>query len=190
MSKFLVGRRAFTGRVAPGAVVLAVWAVATLAYRAAPMLGHLWLCGAAAQAAGMISILALLFGAPAAYIPAFYRGASTAERALAALITPFAWILSELARVSAFFTPAETLYYAFNPVFVQAVFFTVMLMGVSETVCRLALRRRGAMHVKVLTAGPAAAMVSGIGAFIVIFAWGRGVHAFYLYMSGYRALFF
>jgi len=187
----VAAKQGFTRRTAlPAGAVLAVWAAASLVYWGAPRLGDTRLHDLAASVSGLTHILVLLFGALAAYPVARFRGASPAERAAASLVTPLAWIASELVRVRAFFTPGETLYYGLNPLFLQVLFFTVMMMGVSEILCRLAWRRRGAPEIRVLTAGPAAAILAGIASFALIFAWGYGVHSFYVYMRGYRALFF
>ena len=62
------------------------------------------------------------------------------------------------------------------------------LMGLAEMICRWRLRRRG-VKVRVVSMMPVAGLVLFGAGVYVIFLWGMGVHYFYLYMEGYKAIF-
>jgi hypothetical protein len=128
-------------------------------------------------------------GAVVIYPMAYFRGASLAGRAIACLVTPVVWNLKEMLRVSEFFTTGEALYYGLNTAFLLSVFSTLGLMGICEMICRWRLGARSGERVKVLSLGPVACIVAGIVALYVFLLWGLGVHFFYIYIQGYRALF-
>lgn len=185
-----IAKKGFLNRaVLPAAAVTACWGAVYLAYICSPAIGspglHRWV----SLAAGLATLIMLIMGTPVAYSLAYFRGALPVERAAASLAVPVVWIISELVRVRAYFTLGETLYYALNPLFVQMIFLSIMLSGICEILCRFLERRRGADGPRLITPGPLAAILAGVLSFLLIFGWEFGVHAFYIYMKGYRALF-
>jgi hypothetical protein len=129
------------------------------------------------------------FGALYIYPRSFFGGAGTAERVAACFVTPLVWNLKEMIRVSEFFSFGETLYYGLNTSALLAFFGTLGLMGLSEILCRRKLAKTSSEPVKILTPAPIAAIVTGLTVFFICWVWGMGVHFFYIYIQGYRALF-
>ena len=129
------------------------------------------------------------FGAVLIYPMAFFRGASAGERIVACLITPLVWNVKELVRVSEFFTFGETLYYGLNTVFLLSVFGALGQMGLCELICRWRLGKRSEEPVKVFSPAPVISIVVGLVALYLCLLWGLGVHFFYIYIEGYRAIF-
>lgn len=129
------------------------------------------------------------FGTLLIYPIAFFRGASTGERITACLVAPVVWNIKELLRVSEFFTFGETLYYGLNTVFILSVFGALGLMGLCELVCRWRLNKRAEEPVRVFSPIPVLSIIAGLAALYVCLLWGLGVQFFYIYISGYRAIF-
>jgi hypothetical protein len=136
-----------------------------------------------------VLFISIGFGALFIYPKGFFGGASAAERIAACLFTPVVWNLKEMVRVSEFFTFGETLYYGLNTAFLLALFGTLGLMGLSELLCRRKLNKFGEEPVKVLSPAPVLAICAGLAALYICLLWGLGVHFFYIYIDGYRALF-
>jgi hypothetical protein len=127
------------------------------------------------------------FGPLYAYPSAFFRGASAPERVLASLVTPVAWDVKEVLRVSEYFTWGESLYYGLNTIFILCLCVGAVQMGLCEMVCRAVRNRRVSQPLPVVTPAcviPVLAGLLGVGA---LFLWGGGVHAFYIYQEGYKA---
>lgn len=136
-----------------------------------------------------VLFISIGFGALYIYPKGFFGGACIVERSAACLVTPVVWNLKEMVRVSEFFTLGETLYYGLNTAFLLAFFGTLGLMGLSELICRRKLNKLSEEPVKVLTPVPVLAMFAGLAALYICLLWGLGVHFFYIYIDGYRALF-
>jgi hypothetical protein len=136
-----------------------------------------------------VLFISIGFGALYIYPKGFFGGACIVERTAACLFTPVVWNLKEMVRVSEFFTFGEVLYYGLNTAFLLALFGTFGLMGLSELLCRRKLNKRSEEKVKVLTPAPIAAIFVGLAALYICLLWGLGVHFFYIYVNGYRALF-
>jgi hypothetical protein len=129
------------------------------------------------------------FGALYIYPLAFFRGASSAERIIACLVTPLVWNFKELVRVSEFFTIGETLYYGLNTAFLLSIFAALGQAGLCELLCRWRVSKRSEEPVKVFSPAPMLAVIAGVAATYFFLLWGRGVHFFYIYIQGYRAIF-
>jgi len=129
------------------------------------------------------------FGALYIYPKGFFGGACIVERTVACLITPVVWNIKEMIRVSEFFTLGETLYYGLNTSFLLAFFGTVGLMGLCELICRRRLGKQSDEPVKVLSPTPVIAICAGLAVLYICLLWGLGVHFFYIYIDGYRAIF-
>lgn len=142
-----------------------------------------------AYVSGVVLFVSIGFGPLYAYPRAFFRGASGSERILASLVTPVAWDVKEILRVSEYFSWGESLYYGLNTIFVLCLCVAAAQMGICEMVCRAVHNRRVSEPVSVVTPAsliPVLGGLLGVGAF---FLWGGGVHAFYIYQEGYKALF-
>ncbi len=140
-------------------------------------------------ASSWLLFISIGFGTLYIYPRGFFRGAGATERIAACFVTPVVWNLKEMVRVNEFFSLGETLYYGLNTSFLLAVFGTLGLIGLCEIICRRKLAKTSSEPVKVLTPAPIAAIISGLAALFVCLLWGGGVHFFYIYIQGYRALF-
>ncbi|RJP64813.1 MAG: hypothetical protein C4532_18615 [Candidatus Abyssobacteria bacterium SURF_17] len=142
-----------------------------------------------AHISAVLLFVSIGFGMFVTYPMAFRRGASVGERIIACLVTPLVWNIKEVVRVSEFFTFGECLYYGLNQIFVLSVFGAFAEMGLCELICRWRKCMRAEEPIKIVTPLPLVAICSGIAAFYVILLWGLGVHFFYVYIEGYKALF-
>jgi hypothetical protein len=139
------------------------------------------------QAAGIVAFVSIGFGALLIYPIGRARGAPLWAVMLACFVTPVAWNIKEMVRVLQFFTPAEALWWGLNPAFILAFVGTWGQMGLCELLLRLRRRMAGS-PVRILTVAPVLAVVLALVALYFLLIWGGGVHTFYLYMEGYRAL--
>lgn len=183
------GASPLTRSILPAAALVGVFAASTLVYNNAWRIETHGVHQAVATAAGIVLFLSIGFGALILYPAASFRGAGAFERVLACLATPLAWNVKEIVRVSEFFPTAEALYYGLNPLFVSILFGTLAQMGLCEILIRRRLKKRGAADIRVAPALPILAILLGIAALAVTLFWEKGVHAFYLYIEGYKALF-
>jgi hypothetical protein len=138
---------------------------------------------------GILILLTLWFGTFYIYIVAYLRGASVLERIIACFIPAFLWATKESIILAGVYSVPEALYFLFSVVNQWLVSTIIAEMGLSELICRRAAKKRGVQ----LKRGPAVAilaMVLGIGNFLFILFWDVGVNHFYIFMNGYRALFY
>ena len=174
----------------PVGTVLLVWALTSVVY-----LGCAWrlepggLRSVVAFSSATLLLLSLGFGALYIYPIAFFRGASTGERLVACLLTPLVWSLKELVRVSEFFSFGETLYYGLNTAFLLTVFGSLGLAGLCELICRWRFGRRSEQPVRVFSPAPLSWVGMALAAVYLLLIWGLGVHFFYIYIQGYKAIF-
>ncbi|MFH1243002.1 MAG: hypothetical protein V1689_11650 [Pseudomonadota bacterium] len=140
-----------------------------------------WISGAG-------SLLLIGFGPLLAWPIAYFRGASPWERVIAGLLPGLAWWLKELYVASGVFSTGETIYYAFGSAFWVPFFVVFAMMGIAELVCRAMAKRKGAF-LRVWTPLPVAAILACPLAVFLMAVWGGGVHWFYIYQEGYKALF-
>lgn len=111
------------------------------------------------------------------------RGATTLTRGVALLAAPAAYSLLAFDQATLVFSAGEALYYAVNPVWLAAVGSQAACAGVAELAWRLRHRRVAAWWL------PAAVIVAGWTVTYATVLWDGGVHWFYVYQQGYRALF-
>ena len=174
----------------PVGTVLLVWAAMSVVY-----LEYAWriepgaLRSIIAFLSAALLFLSIGFGALYIYPMAFFRGASAGERIVACLVTPVAWSLRELVRVSEIFSFGETLYYGLNSAFLLTVFGALGQAGLCELVCRWRLSKRGEGPVKIFSPAPTLLVGMGLAAVYLLLIWGLGVHFFYIYIQGYKAIF-
>lgn len=127
-------------------------------------------------------------GALYVYWRSYFRGATLSERIGACLVTPVLYTASDVLRVREFFSWGESLYFGLSPGFQLILLANLGCMGLAEMLCRLSLRRRGAV-IRVVTPLPlAAVLLLPVGVYVILI-WGLGVHWFYVYQQGYKALF-
>ncbi len=169
--------------------MLGAMAGATVLYNNAWRLESHILHQALATAAWIVLVLTVGFGALVLYPVASRGGAGVLERIAACLATPLAWNAKEIVRVSEFFPAAEALYYGLNPFFVSIFFGTFAQMGLCEILIRWRLKKQGRAEIRFAAPLPVLAILLGIAALAVTLFWEQGVHAFYFYIEGYKALF-
>jgi len=183
-------RQSFVRRaVVPAATVLIAMIAGAILYNHSWRIGSDVLHQLTAYVSGIVLFVSIGFGPLYVYPKAFFRGASALERILACLVTPVAWDVKEILRVSEYFTWGESLYYGLNTIFLLCLCVVAAQMGICEMVCRWMRNRHISDPVPVVTPAsliPAVLGLAGVGTF---FLWGGGVHAFYLYQEGYKALF-
>lgn len=174
--------------VFPAGLMLLIWLIQRISYTYFWQLGFPALQEAVAWACALGERIFVVLAPLGAYPLAYFRGARSWER-LAAGFVPFlaGWLL-EIYRTSGVFSPGETAYYALGSPFLVFAFQVLAMSGVAEIICRILSRRRGS-QIKVWTPLPLAAIFSGLVVLFLMMLWGGGVHWFYLYQSGYRALF-
>ena len=174
----------------PVGTVLLVWAVTSVVYlECAWRLEPGVLRSVLAFCSAILLLLSLGFGALYIVPVTFFRGATTVERLAACLVTPLVWNLKEMVRVGEFFSFGETLYYGLNTAFLLTVFGSLGLAGLSELVCRWRLGRRTGQPVRIFSPAPLILLGMGLAAVVLLLIWGLGVHFFYIYIEGYKAIF-
>jgi hypothetical protein len=146
---------------------------------------HQWL----AFLAGLGHLVVLLCGSLIIYPIAFFRGARMWESVVACLMIPVVWSVTEIVRVTEFFTLGESLYYGLNSVFIVSLSCASLQMGLCEIICRWWIRRSQDAPTKIVAPGALISIIAGAIGVYVVLIWGGGVHWFYIYQQGYKALF-
>ena len=183
-------KASFTQRfLYPIAVVLIILGVSKVLYEYSWHIDNRVLHQSVAFVSGVVHVLTLWLGSLIMYPWAFFKGASPVERVVACFIPPIAWTISEIVRVTEFFTLSESLYYGLNSQFLVSCAMTAFLMGLLEIICRIRLKKRIETAPKIVTTAPIMAMLAGVGGIYVFLIWGVGVHWFYIYQQGYKAIF-
>jgi hypothetical protein len=187
----LIEKRSLTERLLlPLSIPVATWLVLHFLCEALPLIGNPPIYRAAAYAVHVLIAVVVGFSGILFVYPLMYsRGASLAERIIGSYATPFAFLCKEIYRVSEFFTLGESLYYAFSSMLLLLILGQIGLMGISETICRYKLNRRGPVAVSVLTPGPVVSLLVSLAALFIILVWNTGENWFYFYQEGYKALF-
>ena len=185
-----IEKKSFVQRfIVPAGIVLIIMIVSLLAYFNAWRIDNDLLHRSIAFIFGLLLFISIGFGSLLVYPLMYFRGASGGERVLGSLITPIVWTIKELVRVSEYFTIGETLYYGLSSIFLLIFLGTLGLMGIVELLCRQRIKKRIDPTSRVITPLPVAAILIGLAALYIIFIWGVGVHWFYIYQEGYKALF-
>ena len=129
------------------------------------------------------------FGAMIVYPMSVSRGATTAERMLASLVTPMVWILKEIIRVNEFFTIGESIYFGLNQLFLLTIVGAFAQMGLCEVFCRWRWNKWGEEQVPMFSPTAVVCILLGIVGTYILFIWGWGTGFFYIYMELYKAIF-
>jgi len=188
------GKQSFRQRVLfPAVIVLSVWVLLNFLTSHLEWFGSGYTYRIAADILYPLLGIAIVFGSLFSYSVMYVRGASVRERILWACIVPFAYILKEIWRVSAFFSLGESFYYALAPTTLGLLVGQIGLLCLCEMFWRWRDKKRGG-SLRILTAGPAVVLVVFVILIYVMFFWGSlgdtpGSKWFYLYMEGYKALF-
>jgi len=172
----------------PTAIAFAVMAGSYLGYQYSPQISHHFLHQAVANICAVLLFLSIGFSVYVVYPLSFWGGGPLSERAAFSLLNPVIWSVKEMFRVGQVFSATEALYFFLNPLNVGLYCFVAGGMGLCEILCRRSARKRGE-HVKVFTPLSLFALVGGFGLAVFILTWGLGVHSFYIFQEGYKALF-
>jgi hypothetical protein len=175
--------------IIPTAVVLITMLASLAIYNASGRIGNDSVHQVVAYVSAVVHLLILWIGASIIYPWAFFRGADATERIIACLITPVVWTIMEMFRVSEFFTFGESLYYGLNSNSLFHFTLAILQMGFWELICRWWSNKRLTEKRKIISIAPVVSILVGLLGFYVILIWGLGVHWFYIYQQGYRALF-
>lgn len=118
------------------------------------------------------------------------RGAGLAERIAGSYITPLAYAVKEIIRVSEFFTIGESFFYCLCTHPVLGIFVgQAGLLAVSEMLCRQYYKKRNLYDGNVVTAGPLAVCIVSIMAIYFFYIYDAGGTAFYVYSELYKLIF-
>lgn len=127
----------------------------------------------------------LVLGAALVYPAVRRHGTSAGAAASAALVVPALWLAKELHRVSAVYPPAQTAYYALNPLSLGV----FCAAGVEMALAELLVGPRGRRAL----AGWPGAVLAGVALLAIAAAWvghdSGGRDIFYDYVALYRKLF-
>ncbi len=164
--------------------MLASWIVYNLAWRLDGGFVH----QALAAISGTALFLSVTLGAFYVYPAAYFKGATQAERILAAFATPFLWATKECARLYISYSLAECVYYLLNPLSIALFLWVIAQMGLAEMLCRRRLAGAGE-PIGVVSAGSLAAVIVGVSLVIALFTVGNGESAYVIFLAGYRNIF-
>jgi hypothetical protein len=174
--------------VGPALLVLIVMTCSWAVYMLSPKIPNFYAFQFFAVISGVFYFISLGFGAFYVYYVAYRGGAGPIERIVAALISPFIWMTKEVVIIASIYTLPEALYYYINPIHTLLIAAAVAEMGVADMLVRRRLRKEGAVP-RALTFPAVTAVVLGAAWIVVMFAWGLGVHHFYIFQEGFKALF-
>ena len=188
--QLIIDEKPFSQRfIVPAGLLLLIAIVSALLYFNSDLIENDRIHWIVAYVSGLILFISIGFGTFFVYPFMYFRGASGKERVLGSLVTFIAWTFKELVRVSEYFTLGETLYYSVSSIFLLILFGIFGQMGVCELICRKIANKRSSEPIKVITPLPVVAIIGALFALYILLIWGVGVHWFYIYMEGYKALF-
>lgn len=144
---------------------------------------------AVATLSGVVMFLSIGFGAFLIYPMSFFRGANLPERVIGCLVTPFVWNGIEIYNMSEAFTPAESLFYGANIVFLGTLAGQFLIMGVCDFFCRLKERRVGQRETRAISPFGVFACLFGIVGLYFGLVWREGAGLMYLFVEIYKAIF-
>lgn len=178
-------RKRFAGPVLFVCIVMCLsWAV----YMLAPRIPSFALFQIIAIVSGVVLFISLGLGALYIYYVSYVRGASLTERIIGALVNPVIWMTKEVFVVGSVYAFNEALYYYLNPVHLLLLGAVVAEMGLAELLAGRKLK--AARPVSRTVSVPAvAAVILGAAWVAFMFVWDLGVHHFYIFQEGFKALF-
>lgn len=175
--------------ICPQVTVIIIMAISFLVYHFSHGLENHFLFQLLSISSGILIMLTLWFGTFYIYMVGYFRGASLFERIVACLIPAFLWATKESIILAGVYSMPEAIYFYLNVVNQWLISTMIAEMGLSELLCRRAARKRG-VEVKGKSVYAIFAIALGIGNFLFILLWDVGVNHFYIFMDGYRALFY
>ncbi|HDP79599.1 MAG TPA: hypothetical protein ENN21_02010 [Spirochaetes bacterium] len=118
------------------------------------------------------------------------RGARLAERIAGSYITPVAYAIKEIIRVSEFFTIGESFYYCLCAYPVLGMFVgQAGLLALSEMLCKHYYKKRDLYNGNTVTAVPVAIFIASMAALYFLFFYDAGGTAFFAYSELYKLIF-
>jgi len=174
--------------VYPQATVIVIMAVSFLVYHFSHGIKNHTLFQVLSGLSGIMILLTLWFGTFYIYMVSYFRGASLTERILACLIPAFLWATKESIVVACVYSVPEGIYFYLSIVNQWLVSTIIAEIGLSHILCRRKIKKQGE-GVKGTAIPAFLAIVFGIGNSLFILLWNVGVHHFYIFMEGYKALF-
>jgi hypothetical protein len=181
----------FTKRfVVPAGTALAAWLVLHFMSTHLAWIGNAWLYRMAMNSVHLVLFFYLIFNGAFVYRAMFFRGASLAERIIGAYITPLAFIVKEIIRVTEFFSFGESVYYGLQPYpMLSLLIGQAGMLAVVEMLCRRALGKGAASRGETVTAAPVmVAVLSAAGVYFMLF-WQWGEAAYWIELAVYRMIF-
>ncbi len=175
--------------VCPQATVIVIMAVSFLVYHFSHGIKNHAVFQALSSISGIMILLTLWFGTFYIYMVSYFRGASLFERILACFIPAFLWATKESIIVAGVYSVPEAIYFYLSIVNQWLVSTIIAEIGLSEILCRRKIKKQGE-EIKVTPVLALLAMVVGIGNTLFILLWNVGVHHFYIFIAGYKALFY
>lgn len=136
----------------------------------------------------------ILFSSLIVYSLLYLRGISLNKRIFWSLIVPLAWVLKEIWRVSAIFSWGESFYYALGPGPLGLFLLQLLFLPLTEMFWRRREKRKD-KTIRILSAGPVISLMIFAALVYFLLFWGNagdtpGSNWFYIFMEGYKALFF
>ena len=145
---------------------------------------------AAMNVVHLILFFYLLFNGFFVYRAMVMKGAGLAERIAGSYLTPVAYAIKEIIRVSEFFTIGESFFYCLLTYPVLGLFvWQAGLLAVGEMLCRKYFKKRNRYEGKAVTAAPLVISILSIVTLYFLFLYDDGGTAFYIYMEIYKMLF-
>ncbi|MCU0844942.1 MAG: hypothetical protein MUC76_08455 [Spirochaetes bacterium] len=118
------------------------------------------------------------------------RGAGLAERIAGSYITPMAYAIKEIIRVSEFFTVGESFYYCLCAYPVLGMFVgQAGLLALSEILCRVYYKKRNLYNGNAVTVLPVAVFIASMTALYFLFFYDAGAMVFFAYSELYKLIF-
>ncbi len=173
----------------PALVLLFILVVASLVFDHSWRIGIDWLHHLLATISGILLILSVVLGPLYVYPTARVRGATPKEAVLASFITPVAWYIKELYRMTGYLPFWEAMYAGLFQSYLMLFLGELGFMGMAEMGYRIYMNKKHGQKVKVLTTKPMIAIIAALAGVFVLFLWKGGVPWYMLYIEGYRALF-
>ncbi len=136
-----------------------------------------------------LSFFLIILGGFVLYPMMYFRGARPRERIIVSLVIIVIWDGKFIASLLPIYSLAEVLYFFLINMMVLSIALQIGAMSISELWCRLYVKLRRGIAVKVLTLWP----VTGVAVFLALiygaYLWGMGRPWFFNYFKLYQFLF-
>ncbi|HDP79665.1 MAG TPA: hypothetical protein ENN21_02345 [Spirochaetes bacterium] len=172
----------------PVLIVFAVMVLSYCGYFGSRNVSNVTLNQAMAAIFGTSYFLSIAFGTFYVYTTVRVMGGSLPEGVFASAINPFIWMTKEVIVLTHSFPIIECVYYYLNPLNFWLIFFITFQTGVAEVTARWVLKKRG-VRLKIVTAAPVVAAITGLALLAAGYAWGKGENIYVIFLDGYRKIF-